>query len=110
MWITADKNRVIAWYKSGITIGPEPKPIRTGAIIYSMCITLGPLATYKLHCRVYGSKHNEGLNHKHYNTTNIQKWINLYNKMLEEFKNIGMCIMVDSAYMGDIIGQILREV
>ena len=30
--------------------------------------------------------------------------------MLEEFKNIGMCITVDSAYMGNIIGQISREV
>jgi hypothetical protein len=26
-WLTADESRVAGWYQSGITIGPEPKPI-----------------------------------------------------------------------------------
>ena len=50
-WVTADESRVAGWYNSSITIGPEPKPIRTGATIHNLCITKGPLATYKLHCR-----------------------------------------------------------
>jgi hypothetical protein len=39
-WITADEPRVAGWYSSAITIGPEPKPIRTGATIHSICVTL----------------------------------------------------------------------
>ncbi|KAL7527968.1 hypothetical protein ACHAXR_007787 [Thalassiosira sp. AJA248-18] len=110
-WITADESRVAGWYKSGITIGPEPKPIRTGATIHSICVTHGNLRTYKLHCWVYGGKHDEGLNHVHHNTAITQKWVNLYDEMLEEFKGMGMCMM-DSAYMGDVMvmGQIGREV
>ncbi|KAL7527926.1 hypothetical protein ACHAXR_002197 [Thalassiosira sp. AJA248-18] len=109
-WNTTDERRVAGWYKSGITIGPEPKPIQTGATIHSICVTHGNLRTYKLHCRVYGGKHDEGLNHQHHNTANTQKWVNLYDEMLEEFKGIGMCMTMDSAYMGDIMGQIWREV
>ena len=47
-WITADKSRVAGWYHSALTIGPEPKPIRTGATIHSVCVTKGPLASYKV--------------------------------------------------------------
>ena len=108
--ITADESRVAGWYKSWITIGPEPKPIRTGATIHSMCVTEGDLATFKLHCRVYGGKHDEGLNKVHQNTSSTQKWVNLYNEMLDEFKHQGMCCTLDSAYCGDILLQIARDV
>ena len=91
-------------------MGPEPKPIRTGATIHLIRITYGNLRTYKLHCWVYGGNHVEGLNHKHHNTANTQKWVNLFDEMLEEFKGTGMCMTMDSAYMGDIMGQIGREV
>merc|ERR1712086_865396 len=47
--ITFDKSRVAGWYKSSITIGPEPKPIRTGVTLHLIYITFGPLSTYKLH-------------------------------------------------------------
>ena len=109
-WITADESRVAGWYNSGITIGPEPKPIRTGATIHSMCVTFGPLATFKLHCRIYGGKHDEGLNYVNENTATMQKWVNLYDEMFEEFKGRGMCCTLDSAYMSDIIAQVAREV
>ena len=96
-WITADESRVAGWYRSAITIGPEPKPIRTGATIHSICITHGPLATMKLHCRVYGGKHDEKLNRLHRNTETMQKWVNLYDTMLAAFKGKGMCCTLDSA-------------
>eukprot|EP00956_Cyclotella_meneghiniana_P001713 scaffold1870_cov73-Cyclotella_meneghiniana.AAC.4 len=110
-WITADESRVAGWYKSGITIGPEPKPIRTGATIHSICVTHGDLATFKLQCRVYGGKHDEDLNVTHpSNTASTQKWVNLYNEMLHDFKDKGMCVTLDSAYSGDILFQIARDV
>ena len=109
-WITADESRVAGWYKSGITIGPEPKPIRTGATIHSICVTHGDLATFKLQCRVYGGKHDEDLNVTHPNTASTQKWVNLYNEMLHDFKDKGMCVTLDSAYSGDILFQIARDV
>jgi hypothetical protein len=40
-WVTVDESRVAGWYHSCITIGPEPKPIRTGATIHSLCVTHG---------------------------------------------------------------------
>jgi len=36
-WITADESRVAGWYHSAMTIGPEPKPIRTGATCWHPC-------------------------------------------------------------------------
>lgn len=78
-WITADENRAAGWYKSAITIGSEPKPIRMGVIIHLVCVAKGPLRTYKLHCQVYNSEYNEDLNGKHDNMAGAQKWVNLYN-------------------------------
>jgi hypothetical protein len=40
----------------------------------------------------------------------IQKWINLMSKMIDEYKNAGRFVTMDSAYMGDIMAQIGREV
>ena len=34
--ITFDRSRVAGWDTSSITIGPEPKSIRTGATLHSM--------------------------------------------------------------------------
>ena len=68
--ITFDESRVAGWYKSSITIGPEPKPIRTGATLHSMCFTFGPLSTYKLHVRAYGGREDEETNKK---TKNVEQ-------------------------------------
>jgi len=38
-WITADESQVAGWYHSAMTIGHEPKPIRTGATLHMLCIT-----------------------------------------------------------------------
>ena len=46
--VTADKYRADGWYHSPMTLGPEPKPIRTGATLHSLCVSYGDLATYKL--------------------------------------------------------------
>jgi hypothetical protein len=107
-WLTMDESRVAGWYHSNITVGPEPKPICTGATIHSMCITHGPLRSYKVHCRVYGGSSDEGLNTKHVNTVTLQKWVNLLSTLLEEFKGVGHCVTMDSAYMGDIMALIGR--
>ena len=80
------------------------------ATLHTLCITYGKLVTYKLHVRVYGGKHDAGLNKTHQNTANTQKWVNLYDKILDAFKGLGMCCTMDSAYMGDILAQIAREV
>ncbi|KAL7527939.1 hypothetical protein ACHAWF_002369 [Thalassiosira exigua] len=90
-------------------MGPEPKPTRTGATLHSICVTHGDLATYKLHVRVYGGSSDEDLSGTHRNTASTQKWVNLYDDMLDEFKGNGHCLTVDSAYMGDIFAQIARE-
>jgi hypothetical protein len=45
-WITTDESRVAGWYHSVMTIGPEPKLIRTGATLHTVCVTDGPLSTY----------------------------------------------------------------
>ena len=61
-WVTADESRVAGWYHSPMTVGPEPKPIRTGATMHSLCVTKGRLRTYKLFVRVYGGRADTDLN------------------------------------------------
>jgi hypothetical protein len=58
---TFDENRFAGWYNSSITIVPEPKPIRTGATLCSMCVTFGPLETFKLHVRTYGVREDKDM-------------------------------------------------
>ena len=92
-----------------MTIGPKPEPIRTGLILHFLCVTKGPRRTHKLFVRAYGGKTDEVLNTKHSNTATLQKGINLYNIMLENFKGKGHCVTMDSAYMGDIMALIGRH-
>ena len=66
----------------------------------------GPLRAYKLFVRAYGGKPDEDLNTKHNNTAALQKWVNLYNIMLDNFKGQGHCVTIYSAYMGDIMALI----
>ena len=98
------------WYHSPMTIGPEPKPIRTGATLHSLCITFGILASYKLHVRAYGGASDEDLGNRCIHTGTVQKFINLLDLFLDEYKNTGRCVTMDSAYMGDLLGQVARFV
>jgi hypothetical protein len=109
-WVTFDESRVAGWYHSPITQGPDPKPIRTGATIHSLAVTHGPLASYKLHVRVFGGKSDEDLGKRSNHTVGIQKWVNLLSLMLDDFKGAGHCCTMDSAYMGDIMAMIGRDV
>ena len=63
-YITFNESRIAGWYHSVITIGTEPKPIRTGATVHSMCITFGPLKTFMLRVRTYGGKTDQDLSKK----------------------------------------------
>jgi hypothetical protein len=92
-----------------MTIGPEPKPIRTGATLHTVCITNGPLHTYKLFARVYGGKSDEDINVHNEHTATKLKMVSLYNLMLHPFKEKGHCVVMDSAYMGDAMCQVGQE-
>jgi hypothetical protein len=76
-WITTDESRVAGWYHSVMTIGPEPKPIQTGATLHTVCVTRGPLSTYKLFARVYGGKYNEDIDRHNINTVTKLKMVSL---------------------------------
>ena len=105
-WLTADESRVAGCYHSTMTVGPEPKPIRKGATLHSLCVTHGPLKTSKLFVQAYGGASDMDLDVVHENVQNTQKWVQLYNIMLDKFKGEGRCVTMDSAYMGDIMAQI----
>ena len=109
-WLTADESRVAGWYYSMITMGPEPKPIRTGATLHSLCITHGSLATYKVFARTYGGKHDADMNQRHPNNDTLLKTVSLYSIMLEGYKGKGHHLVMDSAYMSDQMAQVGREV
>jgi hypothetical protein len=109
-WLTFDKSCVAGWYHSPITQGPDPKPICTGATIHSLVITHSNLASYKMHVRVFGGAMDEDLGKQNKNTLTTQKWVNLLSLMLNDFKNNGHCVTMDSAYMGDIMAMIDRDV
>jgi hypothetical protein len=76
----------------------------------TLCVTLGILSLFKLPCHVYRGKSDKGLDRVHLNTTSTQKWVNLYDDMLEEFKGQWICVMMNLTYMGDVMGQIGRAV
>jgi hypothetical protein len=83
-----------------MTIGPEPKPIQTGATLHTVCVTDGPLSTYKLFARTYdGGKGDEDINRRHHkHTVTKLKMVSLYAFMLHPFKHNGHCVVIDSAY------------
>ncbi|OEU11447.1 hypothetical protein FRACYDRAFT_245186 [Fragilariopsis cylindrus CCMP1102] len=108
-WITTDESRIAGWYHSCMTIGPDPKPIRTGATLHTVCITQGPLSSYKLYARVYGGKDDQDMNVHHKHTVKRAKMVSLYDFMLESFKHKGHCVVMDSAYMSDAMAQIGRN-
>ena len=108
-WVTFDKSHVTGWYHSPIMQGPDPKPIHTGVTIHSLAITHGELASYQLHVLVFGGKSDEDLGMRT-NHTGIQKWVNLLLLMLDDFIGNGHCVMMDSAYMGDIMAMIGHNV
>ena len=87
MWVTFNESRVAGWYNSAMTIGPEPKPIWTGATIHSLCVSKGDLAGYKLHARTYGGASEESLcvKHKH-------KFVTLLDTFLDAFQGKGHCV------------------
>ncbi len=87
--LTHDESRIAGWYKSAMTIGPEPKPIRTGATLHTLAVTYGMLTGYKLHVRTFGGRSDGDLGRCHENCETIQKWINLMSKMIDEYKNAG---------------------
>jgi hypothetical protein len=107
--LTMDESCTPGWYHGPITQGPEPKPVRTGGTMHTVCVTDGPLATYKLHARTFGGKTDENLQSRHENVVTTQKWVNLMDIILDEFKGKGHCVTMDSAYMGDVMAQIGRE-
>ena len=98
-WISGDawlqKSCIAGWYHSPLTIGPESKSICTGATLHTLCFTNCPLATYKLFARAYGGKSDSSLYHINDNTITKQKWINLYDILLDSFKGSGRCVSMD---------------
>ena len=53
---------------------------------------------------------DEDLDKTNNNTVTTQKWVNLLSLMLDSFKNNGHCATMDSAYIGDIMAMIGRDV
>ncbi len=105
-----NESRIAGWYKSEITCGPEPKPIQTGSTLHSLAVLFGILAGYKLHARMFCGKNDGNLGRQNENCMSIQKWINLLLLMIDDYKGVGRYITMDSAYMGNIMAQVGREV
>ncbi len=105
-----NKSRVVGCYHSPIMQGPDRKPIRTGATIHSLAITHSNLTSYKVHVCMFGGVTDGDLDKMNDNTVTTQKWVNLLLLMLDSFKNNGHCITMDSAYMGDVMAMIGRDV
>ena len=75
-WVTADESRLSGWYHSEITIGPDPKLIRTGATLQSFfAVTHGKLKFYKLYARMYGAKYDNDVQGWHEHTVGEQKFV-----------------------------------
>ena len=55
---------------------------------------------------MYGGQNNNDLNQQHPNTAGILKFVSLYSIMVESFTGQGHCLVMDSAYMGNIMALI----
>jgi hypothetical protein len=108
MWVTFVKSRVIGWYNSAITIGPEPT-IRTGATIHSLYVLKGNLADYKLHARTYGGESNKSLCAKHKNTVTTQRICDAVGYFPQCIQEKRILCDDDSVYTGETLGQISQE-
>jgi len=109
-WLTFVESRVVGWYHSSITQGPDPKPIQTGATIHSLAIMHDNLVSYKVHACVFGGATDGNLDKANDNTIITQKFVNLLSLMLGSFKNNGHCVTMDSANTGDIMAMIGHNV
>ena len=107
-WLCMDESRLKGWLKSCMTLGPDPKPIRTGATQHTVCIAEGELSMYKVFARVYGGKADMELKKTNDYTKSALVWINLFDKILEPYKGKGHTVVCDSAYMSDALGMIGR--
>ncbi len=76
--------------------------------MHLLCIAVGKLASYKLHVRTHGGKSNEDLDKKSIHTQTIQKWVNLLDEVLDDFKGKGHYVTMDLAYIGNILAQVVR--
>ena len=110
--ITFDESRVAGWYKYSITICPEPKPIRTGATLHSICVTFGPLSTYNLHVRVYDGREDEEMNKKTKNVkgNSKQKFINLLETFGADFMGRGHIATMNLGYIGELAAHVGQKV
>ncbi len=108
--LTHNTSHIAGWYKSKITSGPKPKPIRTGAMLHSLAILYSVIAGYKLHARTFSGKEDGDLGMQHNNCRSIQICINLMSLMIDKYKGEGCYVTMDLAYMGDIMAQIGPEV
>jgi hypothetical protein len=99
----------VGWYHSPIMQGPDPKPICTGATINLLVISHNDLTSYNVHIHVFGRAMDGNLNKANENTITTQKWVHLLQLMLDNFKNKGHCITMDSPYMGNIMAMIGRN-
>ena len=88
--MTADVLCLAGWYHSPCTIGPDPKPIRTGATLHSLAVTRGKLQFYKLYARTYSRKLDNDLQGRHSHTAEQQKFVNLLDIMISSFVEKGI--------------------
>ena len=107
--VTVDKSRIAGWYHLPMPVVPETKPIRSGCTLHLLCVTYSDLATYKIFVRDYGGKTDGDLDHINDNTATTQKWVNLYDIMMDPFKGKGHCVTMDYTYMVDIMALIGRH-
>ena len=77
-----------------MTNGPEPKPIRTGATLHTVCVTHGDLSTYKLFARVYGGRYDQDIDKHNKNTVTKLKMVSLYDFMLHTILSSIMVIVL----------------
>ena len=83
-----DKSQVAGWYPGGLTKEPEPKPIRTGVTLHSMCVIKG----YMLHVRTYGGKNDKDIKKNSWGSLSIYKYLTL-----------------DSVYTGELLAQVVDK-
>ena len=75
-----------------------------------MGVTKGPMKHYMIKVRTYGGATDQDLCKKTKNIGTVQKYINLLALFLRNFMGRGCSCTMDSAYMGQLLAMLAREV
>jgi hypothetical protein len=98
--LCGDESMMQMFYHSCMTIGPLPKPTRTGAETHRLCCGSGPFCGVNLYSRIYGGKTDTGLVRRA-KEKQIGKTTAIWDQTVAPYGGEGRDLLLDSAHLNE---------